>query len=143
MIEIGNGMVGHHFLEQFAASPAAHDHEIIAFGEENQLAYDRVQMFYVHTADRLQRTSVWMENLEGGLDYLKEVVLEDSLGIGAELEEHMEGIVGTYQCEWKTAVEDPEKRKRFREFVNAPEKTDPAQQWTTERDQRRPVLESA
>ncbi|MGF2735770.1 nitrite reductase large subunit NirB [Marinobacter sp. DUT-1] len=111
--------------------------------EELIRTIDRVLMFYVRTADRLQRTSVWMENLEGGLDYLKEVVLEDSLGIGAELEEHMEGIVGTYQCEWKTAVEDPEKRKRFREFVNAPDKTDPVQQWTTERDQRRPVLESA
>lgn len=102
---------------------------------------DRVLMFYVRTADRLQRTSVWMENLEGGLDYLKQVVLEDSLGIGDELEEHMESLVGTYQCEWKTAVEDPEKRKRFREFVNAPEKKDPVQQWTMERDQKRPVAE--
>ncbi len=111
--------------------------------EELIRTIDRVVMFYVRTADRLQRTSVWMENLEGGLDYLKQVVLEDSLGICAELEEHMDGIVGTYQCEWKTAVEDPEKRKRFREFVNAPEKKDPVQQWTTERDQRRPVLESA
>jgi nitrite reductase (NADH) large subunit len=103
---------------------------------------DRVLMFYVRTADRLQRTSVWMENLEGGLDYLKQVVLEDSLGLGQELEEHMEGLVGTYQCEWKTAVEDPEKRKRFREFVNAPEKKDPVQQWSMERDQKRPALES-
>ncbi len=111
--------------------------------EELIRTIDRVVMLYVRTADRLQRTSVWMENLEGGLDYLKQVVLEDSLGICAELEEHMDGIVGTYQCEWKTAVEDPEKRKRFREFVNAPEKKDPVQQWTTERDQRRPVLESA
>ncbi len=110
--------------------------------EELVRTIDRVLMFYVRTADRLQRTSVWMENLEGGLDYLKEVVLEDSLGLGKELEEHMESIVGTYQCEWKTAVEDPEKRKRFREFVNAPEKKDPVQQWTTERDQRRPVLET-
>ncbi|MFL1466996.1 nitrite reductase large subunit NirB [Marinobacter sp. HN1S83] len=110
--------------------------------EELVRTIDRVLMFYVRTADRLQRTSVWMENLEGGLDYLKEVVLEDSLGLGKELEEHMESIVGTYQCEWKTAVEDPEKRKRFREFVNAPEKKDPVQQWTTERDQRRPVLEA-
>ncbi|WP_417530761.1 nitrite reductase large subunit NirB [Marinobacter lipolyticus] len=110
--------------------------------EELVRTIDRVLMFYVRTADRLQRTSVWMENLEGGLDYLKEVVLEDSLGIGKELEEHMESIVGTYQCEWKTAVEDPEKRKRFREFVNAPDKKDPVQQWTTERDQRRPVLET-
>ncbi len=111
--------------------------------EELIRTIDRVVMFYVRTADRLQRTSVWMENLEGGLEYLKQVVLEDSLGICAELEEHMDGIVGTYQCEWKTTVEDPEKRKRFREFVNAPEKKDPVQQWTTERDQRRPVLESA
>ncbi|WP_407638085.1 nitrite reductase large subunit NirB [Marinobacter lipolyticus] len=110
--------------------------------EELVRTIDRVLMFYVRTADRLQRTSVWMENLEGGLDYLKEVVLEDSLGLGRELEEHMESIVGTYQCEWKTAVEDPEKRKRFREFVNAPDKKDPVQQWTTERDQRRPVLET-
>ncbi|MFC4257456.1 nitrite reductase large subunit NirB [Marinobacter lacisalsi] len=103
---------------------------------------DRVLMFYVRTADRLQRTSVWMENMEGGLDYLKEVVLEDRLGIGDELEQHMADLVGTYQCEWKTAVEDPEKRKRFREFVNAPEKKDPVQMWTTERDQRRPLLET-
>ncbi|TKV69051.1 nitrite reductase large subunit [Marinobacter panjinensis] len=109
--------------------------------EELIRTIDRVVMFYVRTADRLQRTSVWMENLEGGLDYLKQVVLEDSLGICDELEQHMADLVGTYQCEWKTAVEDPEKRKRFREFVNAPSKKDPVQQWTTERDQRRPVVE--
>ncbi|MBQ0833621.1 nitrite reductase large subunit NirB [Marinobacter sp.] len=111
--------------------------------EELIRTIDRVVMFYVRTADRLQRTSVWMENLEGGLGYLKQVILEDSLGICAELEEHMNGIADTYQCEWKTAVEDPEKRKRFREFVNLPEQKDPVQQWTTERGQRRPVLESA
>ena len=110
--------------------------------EELVSTIDRVLMFYVRTADRLQRTSVWMENLEGGLAYLRQVVLEDSLGIGQELEEHMEGLVGSYQCEWKAAVEDPEKRKRFREFVNAPEKKDPVQQWTMERGQKRPVLES-
>ncbi|HET8799917.1 MAG TPA: nitrite reductase large subunit NirB [Marinobacter sp.] len=111
--------------------------------EELIRTIDRVVMFYVRTADRLQRTSVWMENLEGGLDYLKQVVLEDSLGIGEELEQHMADIVSTYQCEWKTAVEDPEKRKRFREFVNAPSQKDPVQEWTSERGQRRPVLESA
>ena len=76
-------------------------------------------MFYVRTADRLQRTSVWMGTLEGGLDYLKQVVSEDSLGIAGELEEQMESIVGSYQCEWKTTVEDPEKLKRFRQFVNS------------------------
>src|SRR5690554_3376946 len=111
--------------------------------EELIRTIDRVVMFYVRTADRLQRTSVWMENLEGGLEYLKQVVLEDSLGIGEELEQHMADIVDTYQCEWKTAVEDPEKRKRFREFVNAPEQKDPVQQWTSERGQRRPELVSS
>ncbi|KAA1174276.1 nitrite reductase large subunit [Marinobacter salinexigens] len=130
----GNGGMRPRHADLFATD--LNDEELIR-------AIDRVLMFYVRTADRLQRTSVWMENLEGGLDYLKQVVLEDSLGIGEELEQHMEDIVGTYQCEWKTAVEDPEKRKRFREFVNAPEKKDPVQEWTTERDQRRPVLESA
>lgn len=128
----GNGGMRPRHADLFATDLS--DEELIS-------AIDRVLMFYVRTADRLQRTSVWMENLEGGLDYLKRVVLEDSLGIGQELEHHMADLVDTYQCEWKTAVEDPEKRKRFREFVNAPEKKDPVQEWTTERDQRRPLLE--
>ena len=128
----GNGGMRPRHADLFATDLS--DEELIS-------AIDRVLMFYVRTADRLQRTSVWMENLEGGLEYLKQVVLEDSLGIGEELEKHMADLVDTYQCEWKTAVEDPEKRKRFREFVNAPSKKDPVQQWTTERDQRRPLLE--
>ncbi|WP_421843028.1 nitrite reductase large subunit NirB [Marinobacter algicola] len=128
----GNGGMRPRHADLFATDLS--DEELIS-------AIDRVLMFYVRTADRLQRTSVWMENLEGGLEYLKQVVLEDSLGIGEELEKHMADLVDTYQCEWKTAVEDPEKRKRFREFVNAPSKKDPVQRWTTERDQRRPVLE--
>ena len=66
-----------------------------------------------------QRTSVWLENLEGGLDYLKQVVIDDSLSIGGELETQMAHVVATYQCEWKTTIEDAEKSKRFREFVNA------------------------
>lgn len=128
----GNGGMRPRHADLFATDLS--DEELIS-------AIDRVLMFYVRTADRLQRTSVWMENLEGGLNYLKQVVLEDSLGIGQELEQHMADLVDTYQCEWKTAVEDPEKRKRFREFVNAPEKKDPVQEWTTEREQRRPLLE--
>lgn len=80
---------------------------------------DRFLMFYVRTADRLQRTSTWRENLEGGLDYLKQVVVQDSLGIGLELESEMQHVVDTYACEWKNAVEDPEVRKRFRTFVNS------------------------
>lgn len=99
---------------------------------------DRVLMFYVRTADRLQRTSVWMENLEGSLDYLKQVVIDDSLGIGAELEAQMSHVVATYQCEWKTTVEDAEKAKRFREFVNA-DVPDENVVFVQEREQIRPA----
>ncbi|MBQ1762686.1 MAG: nitrite reductase small subunit NirD [Aquincola sp.] len=79
---------------------------------------DRFLMFYVRTADRLQRTSTWRDNLEGGLDYLKDVLVKDSLGLGAELQAQMQHVVETYQCEWKTAVTDPQVRQRFRSFVN-------------------------
>ncbi|SFX32014.1 nitrite reductase large subunit NirB [Marinospirillum alkaliphilum] len=106
-------------------------------------AIDRVLMFYVRTADRLQRTSVWLENLEGGLAYLKEVVLEDSLGIGAELESQMQQVVDTYQCEWKTAINDPQKRKRFRSYVNAAEPRRAHIQMIEERGQLIPAREVA
>ena len=76
---------------------------------------DRFFMFYIRTADRLQRTSVWMENLEGGLDYLQSVIIDDKLGICEQLNE-MAYIVDTYECEWKKAVETPEIRARFRHF---------------------------
>lgn len=99
---------------------------------------DRVLMFYVRTADRLQRTSVWMENLEGGLDYLKQVVIDDSLGIGAELEAQMAHVVATYQCEWKATIEDPRKMQRFREFVNA-DVPDENVVFVQEREQIRPA----
>ena len=101
---------------------------------------DRFLMFYVKTADRLQRTSVWMDNLEGGLDYLKEVVLEDKLGLAEELEAQMEAIVGTFQCEWKTTLESPEKLKRFSHFINADDK-DANIQFVKERGQIRPASE--
>jgi len=99
---------------------------------------DRVLMFYVRTADRLQRTSVWMENLEGGLDYLKQVVIEDSLGIAEELEAEMQANIDNYQCEWKTTLETPERLARFRHFINSPE-PDPALVYVRERGQRRPA----
>ena len=99
---------------------------------------DRFLMFYVRTADRLQRTSVWRENLEGGLDYLKEVILEDSLGINDELERQMQHVVDSYQCEWANAISDPEKLKRFRSFVNDA-RPDPSIIMTSERGQLRPA----
>ncbi|NVD99830.1 nitrite reductase large subunit NirB [Massilia sp. BJB1822] len=83
---------------------------------------DRFLMFYSRTADRLQRTSTWRENLEGGLDYLKSVVIGDKLGIAAEMEADMQRVVDTYACEWKEAVTNPETRQRFRHFVNSEEK---------------------
>jgi nitrite reductase (NADH) large subunit len=80
---------------------------------------DRLLIFYVRTADKLQRTSVWMDNMDGGLDYLKSVVIEDSLGLCSELEQQMQYVLNTYQCEWKTTIEDESKLKRFRHFVNS------------------------
>ena len=102
---------------------------------------DRFLMFYIRTADRLQRTSVWMENLEGGLDYLKSVIVDDSLGLVADLEAEMAHVVGTYECEWKATVEDPEKLKRFRTFVNSDEGDD-SLVFVRERGQRRPAVAS-
>ncbi|MBA5689707.1 nitrite reductase large subunit NirB [Rugamonas apoptosis] len=99
---------------------------------------DRFLMFYIRTADRLQRTSVWRDNLEGGLDYLKDVVIGDKLAIAAELEADMQHVVNTYACEWKAAVEDPETRKRFRHFVNS-DQTDQNVLFMEERGQIRPA----
>jgi nitrite reductase (NADH) large subunit len=100
---------------------------------------DRFYMFYIRTADRLQRTSVWMDNMEGGLEYLKSVVIDDKLGLAAELEEEMSTVVDTYQCEWKTTIEDPEKMKRFDHCVNS-KTSDENIIFTTEREQIRPAL---
>ncbi len=86
---------------------------------------DRFLMFYVRTADRLERTATWFNKLEGGLDYLKQVVIEDRLGICAELEQDMQRIVDTYQDEWRTAISDPKRRRHFRSFINS-ERPDPS-----------------
>lgn len=96
---------------------------------------DRFLMFYVKTADPLARTATWLNKMEGGMTYLKAVVLDDVLGIGAELEREMQLIVDTYACEWKEVVENPELRKRFTHFVNAPEVKDPTVQFEPLRDQ--------
>jgi nitrite reductase (NADH) large subunit len=99
---------------------------------------DRFLMFYIRTGDRLQRTSVWLENLEGGIDYVRKVVCEDSLGIGAELEGDMQKLVDTYECEWRKAIDDSEVMKRFRHFVNSDE-PDRNVVFVTERGQIRPA----
>ncbi|EJM96401.1 nitrite reductase large subunit NirB [Herbaspirillum sp. YR522] len=102
---------------------------------------DRFLMFYVRTADRLQRTSTWRENLEGGIEYLKGVVIDDKLGLAAELEAEMQGVVDSYQCEWKQAVTDPETRKRFRHFVNS-KAADGNIHFVEERGQIRPATQA-
>jgi nitrite reductase (NADH) large subunit len=99
---------------------------------------DRFLMFYIRTGDRLQRTSTWLENLEGGIDYVRQVVCEDSLGIGAELEADMDRVRANYACEWKVAIEDPQTLKRFRHFVNNDEK-DRNVLFVEERGQIRPA----
>lgn len=101
---------------------------------------DRFLMFYIRTADRLERTATWFNKLEGGIDYLKQVIIHDSLGIGAELEQEMQHLVNTYQCEWKTTIENPEKLQRFRHFVNSDE-PDPNIVHVEERGQKRPAQE--
>jgi nitrite reductase (NADH) large subunit len=125
----GNGGMKPRHAELFATD--LNKEELIAL-------IDRVLMFYVHTADRLQRTSTWRDNLEGGLAYLQDVILKDSLGINAELEAQMQHVVDTYQCEWKTAVTTPEVRQRFRSFVNS-DKQDEHIVFVEERGQIRPA----
>lgn len=96
---------------------------------------DRFLMFYIKTADPLTRTATWLNKMEGGMTYLKNVIVNDSLGIGEQLEEEMKGLVNTYKCEWKEAVNDQEFRKRFNHFVNAPKAKDPSLEFEEMRGQ--------
>ncbi|MCU0431082.1 MAG: nitrite reductase large subunit NirB [Cytophagaceae bacterium] len=106
--------------------------------KETCLKYiDRFLMFYIKTSDPLTRTATWLNKLDGGLEYLKDVVVNDCLGIGEQLEREMDFMVETYQCEWKTVVENPELRKRFTHFVNSP-KPDPTLEFKEERGQKFP-----
>jgi nitrite reductase (NADH) large subunit len=107
--------------------------------EDTLIRYlDRFLMFYVRTADRLQRTAAWFNNLEGGIEYLRQVLIDDSLGLCAELEADMARIVDSYRCEWKATLEDPVKLARFRTFVNSSE-PDPSLVRVPQRAQHRPA----
>ncbi|MDV7214683.1 nitrite reductase large subunit NirB [Streptomyces prunicolor] len=101
---------------------------------------DRFLMFYIRTADRLERTSVWLERIPGGLDHVRDVVVADSLGICGELESLMAAHVAGYRDEWATTINDPEKLGRFVSFVNAPDTPDPVVGFVPERDQIKPDL---
>jgi nitrite reductase (NADH) large subunit len=99
---------------------------------------DRFLVLYIRTADRLERTATWLNKLDGGIDYLRRVIIDDSLGLCAELEAEMQRHVATYECEWKATIEDPERVRRFRSFVND-DRPDPSIVMVPERSQRRPA----
>ncbi len=98
---------------------------------------DRFLMFYIKTADPLTRTATWLNKMDGGINYLKNVVINDSLGMATQWENEMQLLVDSYECEWKAAIENPEIRKRFNHFVNAPEEKDPTVQFDPMREQKR------
>ncbi|MCC4211543.1 nitrite reductase large subunit NirB [Leeuwenhoekiella parthenopeia] len=98
---------------------------------------DRFLMFYIRTAGPLVRTAPWLEKLDGGIEYLKQVVIEDSLGIAEELETEMQGLVNKYECEWKQAIEDPKLASRFKHFVNSDD-VDDTLEFVSLRDQKMP-----
>jgi nitrite reductase (NADH) large subunit len=108
--------------------------------EELVRIIDRFLMFYIRTADRLERTSAWLERIEGGLDHVRDVVVNDSLGLCDELEALMADHVSNYRDEWAETIEDPERLARFVSFVNAPGVPDPTVKFVPERDQMKPDL---
>ncbi|KZM71822.1 nitrite reductase large subunit [Nocardia terpenica] len=119
-------------------------HAVLLAGDlddETLIRYiDRYLMFYIRTADRLQRTAPWQESLEGGIEYVRRVVCEDSLGIAAELEAAMARHVAGYRDEWAAVLDDPAKLSRFVSFVNAPEQTDPTISFDDSGERKVPVL---
>lgn len=101
---------------------------------------DRFLMFYIRTADRLERTSTWLERIEGGVEHVRDVVVHDSLGLGADLEALMAEHVSHYRDEWAATLDDPERLARFVSFVNAPGAPDPTVAFVPEREQIKPDL---
>ena len=98
---------------------------------------DRFLMYYTRTAGRLERTAPWLNKLEGGVDYLRAVVIDDSLGLCGALEADMERHVAQYRCEWRETLADPSRLRRFRTFVNSDD-PDPDVVVVRERGQPRP-----
>jgi nitrite reductase (NADH) large subunit len=101
---------------------------------------DRFLMYYIRTASRLQRTAPWLDELDGGLDHLRAVIIDDSLGLAGHFEAAMERHVDGYRCEWKAVLDDPEKLARFVSFVNAPGAPDPTVEFTDKNGRKVPVL---
>lgn len=108
--------------------------------EELVRTIDRFLMFYIRTADRLQRTAAWIEAMDGGLDHLRSVIVDDSLGLAAELDAAMARHVESYSDEWRDTIDDPQRLRRFASFVNAPDTPDPSITFEVERGQPVPAL---
>ena len=107
--------------------------------EETAIRYvDRFLMYYIMTADKLTRTAVWLDKLAGGVKHLREVIIDDKLGICGELDAMMQFLVDSYRCEWADVINDPEKRRLFRQFVNT-DHTEPTIEIVAERGQPRPA----
>jgi nitrite reductase (NADH) large subunit len=101
---------------------------------------DRFLMYYIRTADRLTRTATWLNKFEGGIERLKEIIIDDCMGIGEELEREMQQNVDSYECEWSKTLNDPQMKERFKPFVNSDE-PDPSIKFILERGQKRPLTE--
>ena len=95
-------------------------------------------MFYIRTAEPLNRTSVWLNKLDGGIDYLKQVVVDDSLGLGVELEKDMQALIAAYHCEWEKAINDENMMKKFKHFAND-DSHDPTQEFVPMREMKKPA----
>jgi len=120
------------------AKPRHADLFAIDLDEATAIRYiDRFLMFYIFTAEKLTRTATWLKQMDGGIEHLREVVIDDTLGICDELERRMQHLVDTYKCEWKEVVNDPQKRRLFRQFVNTDE-TESDIHCIDERGQHRP-----
>lgn len=100
---------------------------------------DRFLMYYIQTADKLQRTARWLEKLPGGIDYLRKVIIDDHLGICEELDKQMSFLVGTYEDEWAKVVNTPALRDRFKANVNGDNKKGKLIEMIEERGQMRPA----
>jgi nitrite reductase (NADH) large subunit len=110
--------------------------------DDTALLYmDRILAYYTSTSDPLTRTSKWLENLEGGIEQLRAVVIDDKLGICADLDAHMQSQVDTYACEWKHVVDTPALHKKFRQFVNVDDKKYGDLKWEQVRKQKKIQLE--
>ncbi|CAE7911071.1 nasB, partial [Symbiodinium sp. KB8] len=127
----GNGGAKPRHAQLFASS----------IDEETCLKYiDRFLMFYCSTAKHLQRTAPWLEELPGGIEYLRKVIIDDCLGICEDLEGLMRRNVEAYKCEWKEVVYDEDLQKKFQQFVNTNETQDTEQlEYVNMRKQRHPA----